>query len=188
MGSDFVYRQINPSIDEDVDKMLEIREDLNKFLKNRAKPLDKEQIKWLRIRMGAIEFLTEEQQQGAYAQGLLKKPDELCFVCELEGKVIGYIFVTTYHVIDGERPNDDIGIISDIYVKKEYRNSTIAFTLLQMGVKNLIKHGKNRTICNVQEDNENHYIHFALADGNVIDTSTCKRKNGTEKQRYHKRK
>ena len=85
MESDFVYRQINPSLDEDVYKMLAIRDELNKFLKNREKPLSEEQVKWLRIRMGAIEFLTEEQQQGEYAQNLLK--NQMNYVLFVSSKV-----------------------------------------------------------------------------------------------------
>ena len=49
-----------------------------------------------------------------------------------------------------------------------------------MGVDKLIECGKFRAICNVQEDNKNRFIHFAMADGNVIETCKCKRKDGTE--------
>lgn len=180
MENDFVYREINPHSVEDINKYLEIHQQLNTFLKKKVKPLTEDQIKWMRIRMGAVELLNEEQQKSEYAQGLLNKPDEICIVCEFNNEIIGYIYVNTYNVKNGERTNDDVGIISDIFVKKEFRNSVIAFKLLKIGVNKLIEFGKYRAICNVQEDNENRFLHFAMADGNVVSTHKCVRNDETE--------
>lgn len=181
---EFIYRTLNPSNEDDVKKFLNIRGQLDEHLKKKVKPLTEEQIKWLRIRMGAIELLPENEQKREYALGLQTKPDEICIVCEDENNVIGYIEIATYHVVNGERPNDDIGIISDIFVKEKFRNTNISFKLLQMGVDKLIECGKFRAICNVQEDNKQRFLHFAMADGNVIETSTCKRKDGTKTTDY----
>ena len=46
------YRLINPHDDIDIKKYLEIRYELDNFLKKKFNPLTEEQIKWLRIRMG----------------------------------------------------------------------------------------------------------------------------------------
>ena len=113
----YKYRAINPHDDIDIEKYLEIHYELDSFLKKKFNPLTEEQVKWLRIRMGAIELLPKHQQTGDYALGLIKKPDEIAIVCEKEDEVIGYIHVNTYNVKDGERTNDDVGIISDIFVK-----------------------------------------------------------------------
>ena len=181
---EFKYREINPHDEEDIKKYLDIREELNSYLKKKVNPLTDEQIKWLRIRMGATELLPKHQQQSEYALGLQNKPDEICIVCEVENEIIGYVYVNTYNVVNGERTKDDIGIISDIFVTEKYRNTDISFNLLQMGVKKLIECGKFKAICNVQEDNKQRFLHFAMADGNVIETSTCKRKDGTNTTDY----
>lgn len=179
--NEYVYRVIDPKNVEDIKKYLNIRDELNDFLNKKVKPLTEDQIKWLRIRMGAIELLPEHQQNSEYALGLIKKPDEICIVCEEGKQAIGYIYVNTYNVKDGERTNDDVGIISDIFVKEEFRgNSEIALNLLKRGVQKLIDCGKFRAICNVQEDNRYRYLHFAMADGNVIHKDQCKRKDGSE--------
>ena len=180
MENIFSYRAINPQDEEDIKKYLDIHEELNSYLKKKVNPLTDEQIKWIRIRMGATELLPKHQQQSEYALGLQNKPDEICMVCEVENEIIGYVYVNTYNVVNGERTKDDIGIISDIFVIEKYRNSSVAFELLQMGVKTLIEYGKFKAICNVQEDNKQRFLHFAMADGNVIETSTCKRKDGTQ--------
>ena len=177
----YIFRAVNPRSDEDMEKYLNIHYELDKFLKKKCKPLSEEQIKWLRIRMGAIEFLPEHQQNSEYALGLINKPDEISIVCEKENLLVGYIHVNTYNVQNGERTNDDVGIISDIFVKEEFRgNSEISFNLLKLGVEKLIECGKFRAICNVQEDNKYRFLHFAMADGNVIQKDKCKRNDGTE--------
>lgn len=181
---EFKYRAINPHDEEDIKKLLNIQEELGNHLNCGAKPLTEEQIKWLRIRMGATELLPQHQQQDDYSLGLQQKPDEISIVAEFEGEIIGYVEIATYHLVKGKRPDDDIGLLHEIFVKEQYRNTDISFKLLQMGVKKLIECGKFRAICNVQEDNKQRFLHFAMADGNVIETSTCKRKDGTKTTDY----
>ena len=184
MESNFTYRTINPHIEEDFQNFLDIRKQLDIHLNKKVVTFTEEQIKWFRIRMGAIELLPKHQQQGEYALGLLKKPDEICIVCQDNDDVVGFVYVNTYNVKNGERTNDDVGVISDIFVKEKYRNSGIAFKLLQMGVDKLIEHGKFKALCNVQEDNKQRFLHFAMADGNVISIGECKRKDGSTTKDY----
>ena len=130
--------------------------------------------------MGATELLPQHQQQDDYSLGLQQKPDEISIVAELEGEIIGYVEIATYHLVKWKRPDDDIGLLHEIFVKEQYRNTDISFKLLQMGAEKLIECGKFRAICNVQEDNKQRFLHFAMADGNIIEIGKCKRKDGTE--------
>ena len=180
----FKYRKLNPHIREDIYKYLEIQNKLNHFLNSKAKPLTEDQIKWLRIRMGAFELLDDYKgKDKELATRLDEQADEICYFCELNNEVIGFCAICTYHIVDGERPNDAIGIISDIYVDEQYRNGEIAYNLLQYALEELIKANKTSAIMIVQEDNPNRFLHFALAD-RVLSTDIISRKNKTKTINY----
>ena len=156
---EFNYRRINPHDEEDINKYLSIQYKLNDYLNSKAKPLTKEQIKWLRIRMGAFELLDDfKGKDNKLATKLEEQADEVGFFCESNNEVVGFCAICNYHVVNGERPDDDIGIISDIFVDKKYRNGDIAYKLLQYALDELIKANKSSAIIVVQEDNENRFL------------------------------
>ena len=114
-----------------------------------------------------------------------KKADEFAFVCEKDGEFLGCVEIATYHIVDYKRPDDDIGVIGETYVKEECRGqSMISLKLLKMAIQKLMECGKFHAICHVQEDNEFRYLHFAMADGNIVDQTECKRKDGRETINY----
>jgi len=182
--NEFTYRKINPHNEKDIDKYLEIQYKLNNYLKSVAKPLTQDQIKWLRIRMGAFELLDDYQNKDKELAARLKEqPDEVGYFCELNDEVVGFCAICNYHIVDGERPDDDIGLISDIFVDEKYRNGDIAYNLLQYALDELISANKNSAIMVVQEDNSNRFLHFAIAD-KIITTSKVLRKNKTKTINY----
>lgn len=173
--ANLTYRAVNPRSEADITKFFSLIKKLSEFC-NDNQTIDADKIKWARVHMGAIELLDKFKDKPL--EPLNNNADEFSFVCEKDGEFVGYISVCAYHVVNGERPDDDIGIIHEIYVNDEHRNGTTAYTLLQLGLKKLIECGKTRAICNVQEDNPYRYLHFAMADGNIIKTTECKRANG----------
>lgn len=180
--ANFNYRSLNPRNNKDVKKYFELVCGLSDFC-NDCKLVDENMIKWARVHMGAVELINPAYKETSLPP-LEENADEFVFVCEENGKFIGYVEVCSYHVVDGMRPDDDIGILHEIFVSDEYRNGTIAFTLLQMAVDKLIEKGKNYAICNVQEDNNNRFLHFAMADNNIIEEKECTRKDGTKTTDY----
>lgn len=180
----YVYRKVNPHNIDDINKYLEIQQKLNQYLHSKAKPLSDEQIKWLRIRMGAFELLdAPKTKDKELANRLENQMDEVCFLCELNDEVIGFCAICNYHVVNGERPDDDIGMISDIYVKDGFRSGEIAYNLLKLGIDELINAGKTSAIVVVQEDNPNRFLHFAIAD-KVLESEVIKRNNNTKTINY----
>ena len=176
----FVFKALNPRNDEDVIKYFKLHQGLTDFLKLSAR-VDENVIKWKRCHFGAPEYVFPDEYRNKPLPDLKEHADEFAFVCEYQGDFVGFIEVSTYHIVDGKRPDDDIGSISDIFVKEEFRKgSNISLTLLKMGVQKLLESGKNRAVCNVQEDNKHRYLHFAMADGNVVHKDKCKRKDGSE--------
>lgn len=174
----YTYRKVDPYNEKDMEKYLNMHNSLDSFLNSRANPLTEEQIKWLRIRMGATKLLPYDDEESLlYKKGLERMADEHCFVCEFDNEVIGYSFICTYHIVNGKRPNDSIGIISEIYVKDGYRSGDIAYNLLQLAIDTLLKAGKTSAMMSVQEDNPNRFLHFALAD-KLLNKEECKRKDG----------
>lgn len=176
--ANFSYRALNPRNDEDVKKYFELVCGLSDFC-NDNKSVDENMIKWACVHMGAVELVNSAYKDKPLPP-LDENADEFVFICEDNGKFIGYVEVCSYHIVDGKRPDDDIGILHEIFVLDEYRNGTIAYTLLQMAINKLIEKGKNRAICNVQEDNPNRFLHFAMANNNVIREQECTRKDGTK--------
>lgn len=178
----YKYRALNPRNEEDVNKYFKLVCKLSDFC-NDNNSVDENMIKWVRVHMGAVELVNPAYKNKPLPP-LDENADEFVFVCEVDGKLIGYIGVCSYHIVDGQCPDDDIGILHEIFVLDEYRNGTIAYTLLQMAIDKLIEKGKNRAICNVQEDNPNRFLHFAMANNNVIKEQECTRKNGTKTTDY----
>ena len=173
------YRKINPSRYEDIKIYFSMQQELDDMLSTNCNLPNAEKIKWQRIRMGATELRDDWNEDNYwYKEKLEQVADEYAFICEDKDTVVGYISVCTYHIVNGDRPNDDIGIIDAIYVKDNYRGTDIAYNLLQLGLKALINAGKNKSIVTVQQDNPNRFLHFALADS-LLNKSKCKRKNGT---------
>ena len=171
----FVYRAVNPRSDADMLKLANLERSLQAFC-NSEKQITKEHLKWSRIHMGAVEYF--DDYKGKELLPLEENADEFVYVCEAGDEFVGYVEVCSYHVVDGKRPDDDIGILHEIYVKDEYRGGEIAYRLLQMGIDKLLQKNKTRAICNVQEDNPNRHLHFAMAGKNVIDQKEIKRCNG----------
>ena len=171
------YRAINPRSDEDIKKYFELIKGLSDYCGD-LQVFDDEKIKWARFHMGAIEYCDKFKNEPLHP--LEENADEFAFVCEDEGEFVGYIDIATYHVENGERAEDDIGMLHDIYVLDDYRNGDIAYNLLQIAVDKLLECGKNKAICNVQADNPNRFLHFAMADNNIIKESECKRRNGSK--------
>ena len=172
------FRALNPRDNEDVKKYFGLVCGLSNFC-NDNKNIDENIIRWACVHMGAVELINPAYKDKTLPP-LDENADEFVFVCEDNGRLIGYVEVCSYHVINGQRPDDDIGILHEIFVLDEYRNGTVAYTLLQMGINKLIEKNKNRAICNVQEDNPNRFFHFAMADNNIIKQQECTRKDGTK--------
>ena len=99
---EFNYRRINPHDEEDINKYLSIQYKLNDYLNSKAKPLTKEQIKWLRIRMGAFELLDDfKGKDNKLATKLEEQADEVVFFCESNNEVVGFCAICNYHVVHG---------------------------------------------------------------------------------------
>lgn len=174
----YTFRAVNPRCDEDMKKYIDLTFGLDNHLKIKRK-IDDNFVNWKRWHFGAPEYVFPEEHKNKPIEDFNKLADEFVFLCENNGETIGYIEVSNYHVVKGKRPDDDIGIIGEIYLKPEHRKIDLSLKLLKLGVQKLIECGKFRAICNVQEDNKYRYLHFAMADGNVIHKDKCKRKDGS---------
>lgn len=181
MRENYVFRLVNPRDDEDMKQYLNLQKNLSDFL-NSAKNLDDNRLKWERYHLGALEYVFPEDYDNKELPNWEENSEEFAFVCEKNGEFLGFVHVINYHVVDRKRIRDDgVGVISDIFVKKEVRGQTlIALKLLKMGINKLMEHGKYRALCNVQEDNEFKFLHFVMADGNVVKQDKCKRRDGSE--------
>lgn len=178
---ELIYRKVDSYNENDMKKLVEMMGLLNGYLKSTASPLTESQLDWLRIRMGNVDLLdkiVKNKDNTEYKNQLLKTPDEIAWFCEYNGEVIGYTHVCTYNIKNGERQNDDIGNISDIFVLEKYRKPSISYGLLTKAFETLIEAGKNRVCMNVQEDNSNRFLHFALAD-KIVKRYKCKRTDGS---------
>lgn len=163
---EYKFVKLNPDNEEDIEEFVKYNEKLTKYLNSSACPLDNESLGW--------------------QVGIFKDGDEATFFCKLDGKVIGFINVCNYHIVDGKRPDDDIGLISDIFVDQTSEASNggyTAFKLLKLGVDELLSNGKNRAIMVVQDDNKNKFLHFSLAD-KVLRTSEVERKDSSKTTQY----
>ena len=176
----YIFRAVNPRSDEDIQKYIDLKSDLDSFLKIKTtKKKDENFINWQRWHLGAPEYVFPEDYKNKPLGDVEKLADEFVFICEIKGDAVGYIQVANYHLINGKRPDDDIGIIGEIYLKPEHRKTDLSLQLLKLGVKRLIQCGKFKAFCNVQKDNKNRYLHFAMADGNIVHEDICKRNDGS---------
>ena len=113
---EFIYRMVDPRNDKDMIQYIGLQKMLSDFC-NDVSTFGSERIKWARFHMGAIEYVDKFKEKPL--QPLENNADEFAFICEKDGEFIGYCDICTYHVVDGKRPNDNIGIIHDIFVKDE---------------------------------------------------------------------
>lgn len=111
--------------------------------------------------------------------------DEFCYLCMLNNEAVGFIAGTLFHCFSGSYcDTDGVGIISDIFVKRDHQNGgENAYALLQLGINEMIENGKNKAIMVVQGDNPNKVFHFAMAD-TLVKESTCKRRDGSITEDY----
>ncbi len=181
----FIFRAVDPRNDDDMHKYFCLAKGLSDYLNNLA-TFDENEMRWARIRMGAVEYVDLQDWINKPLKPIEDEAQEFVFVCELNGEFIGYIDFCDYHMEDGKVKDDEIGAIHEIFVKDKFqhKDSTISFTLLKMAVEKLLECGKTHAVLEVQEDNKNRFLHFALADGNVIEKTTCKRRNGEETISY----
>ena len=59
----YIFRLVDPRNDEDMRAYFAIAKNLSNFLKNNA-DFDENQLRWARIRMGAIEYVDLEEAKG----------------------------------------------------------------------------------------------------------------------------
>lgn len=111
--------------------------------------------------------------------------DEFAYLCMYNGEAVGFIACCNYHCLSSSYcDSDGIGIISDIYVKRDHQNGgENAYALLQLGLSEMIENGKNKAIMMVQGDNPNKVFHFAMAD-TLVEESTSKRRDGSITEDY----
>ena len=177
---DYIFRAVNPRSDSDMQKYFALAEKLSKFLKNGAS-FDENQMRWARIRMGSVEYVDLQDYINRTLPNIEDNAREFVFVCEYNDEFVGYVDICDYHArINGEVIEDDIGAINEIFVDKECRtNHFIAEKLLKMAVEKLISKGKTKAVCEVQEDNPNRFLHFAMMD-KILEQDVCTRVDGTE--------
>ena len=182
--TNYTFRAVDPRNDEDMRAYFFVAKKLSDFLKNNA-TFDEDQLRWSRIRMGAVEYVDLVESAGKKLLPLEQNAEEFVFVCECDGEIAGYVDICSYHVEGDKVLVDDTGSIHEIYVKPEFRKDhTIAFELFKMAMDKLLSLGKTKAVCNVQEDNPNRFLHFALADRNVLEESSCVRRDGSETTDY----
>ena len=176
----YIFRAVDPRSDSDMRKYFAIAEKLSKFLKNGAS-FDDNQMRWARIRMGAIEYVDLQDYVNRTLPNIEENAHEYIYVCEYNDEFVGYVDICDYHArINGEIIEDDCGAIHEIFVDEEHRNNHfIAEKLLKIAIQKLISKGKNKAVCEVQEDNPNRFLHFAIAD-EILEQDVCTRIDGTE--------
>lgn len=180
----YTFRAVDPRNDDDMHAYFSVAKNLSDFLKNNA-TFDEDQLRWARIRMGAVEYVDLEEAKGKPLIPIEQSAQEFAFVCECDGEIAGYVDICDYHVDGNQVIDDDTGAIHEIYVKPAYRKDhSIAFELFKMAIDKLLSLGKTKAVCNVQEDNPNRFLHFALADGKVLEESSCVRRDGSETTDY----
>lgn len=87
-----------------------------------------------------------------YIKDILRSPDYIVLVYELENKVLGYLIATESD--DPPVYKDTIGIISELCVTEKHRNEGIGEKLLAEVEKIFINKGIKRMECMVSDFNE----------------------------------
>lgn len=182
------YRKLDARNDDDFKLFLSMEDGLDDYLKTNISEIDltKKHL-WTRVHMGAVEFLDElvpGKNTTEYKKQLLKRPDQVCYVAEDDGKVVGYIVYLNYCVMNDERLGEEYGNLNAILVKENYRGTGVAYQLLQLALNDLINNGKTKLILTVQQDNPNRFLHFAMAD-TVFSQDFCIRRDGTKTNSYN---
>ncbi|MBQ7934158.1 MAG: GNAT family N-acetyltransferase [Lachnospiraceae bacterium] len=94
--------------------------------------------------------IINEPELQVYVSGFGKEPDDICFVAEVEGKVVGAVWV---------RVMEDYGHIGDgipsfaISLYKEYRGLGIGTELMQRMLQELSQRGYEKASLAVQKAN-----------------------------------
>lgn len=104
------------------------------------------------------------EREEKYIAGAIEDQDEIYIICKKNNEFVGFAGVATYHIENGKRADDTVGLITDILVRQEYRGSEVAYTLLMMSIKQLIEHKKDSAIMVVQSTNPHRFLHYAICD------------------------
>lgn len=67
---------------------------------------------------------------------------------------------------------NDVAVVDYIFVKKSRRNISVAYGLISLLLKQLVKMGVMQAIMQVQTFNKQRYFHYALSNKNIIKTAT----------------
>jgi len=176
------FRKLNPRNDEDMESFKYLSSKLCEHL-NQEFNFNEEYLNYMRFHMGAIEYI-DERLKGGELPKVEDNAREFVEVCECEGKCIGMIHYNNYYITDDKVYHKDIANIIEIFVLDEFRGGDIAFKLLKSAVTSLTDKGISKARCNVQEDNPYRFLHFAMADRNIVETSETTRINGAKTINY----
>jgi len=131
--------------------------------------LTEDEIKIARYEFGAIEYPIKPVEERA---------EKTVIFCEDGENVIGFIEVLYYNFNMAEIKKKNAGTINQIFVRDGYRDGEASYFLLKKGVQKLLEKGFKNAVLNVDDDNPNRFFHFAMADGNVVDSEMIERTNG----------
>lgn len=87
-----------------------------------------------------------------YIKDILKSPDYMVLIYELENNILGYLIATESD--DPPVYKETIGIISELSVAESYRNKGIGKSLLHYAEKIFINKGIKRIECMISNFNE----------------------------------
>lgn len=94
--------------------------------------------------------IIEDEELQIYVKDFGKYKDDICFVAEVEGKVVGAVWlriIGDYGHIDDDTPSLSISVY------KEYRNLGIGKALIKNILEELKKRGYEKTSLSVQKAN-----------------------------------
>lgn len=94
--------------------------------------------------------IIEDEELQIYVKDFGKYKDDICFVAEVEGKVVGAVWL---RIIDGYGHIDDDTPSLSISVYKGYRNLGIGKALIKNVLEELKKRGYKKTSLSVQKAN-----------------------------------
>ena len=94
--------------------------------------------------------IIEDEELQIYVEDFGKYKDDICFVAEVEGRVVGAVWL---RVIDDYGHIDDDTPSLSISVYKEYRNLGIGKALIKNVLEELKKRGYKKTSLSVQKAN-----------------------------------
>ncbi len=94
--------------------------------------------------------IIEDEELQIYVKDFGKYKDDICFVAEVEGRVVGAVWL---RIIDDYGHIDDDTPSLSISVYKEYRNLGIGKALIKNILEELKKRGYKKTSLSVQKAN-----------------------------------